>query len=74
VFKKSVTYIDLNGVEKTEDFFFGIDLAEVEFEDKPKDIRALNCPNCGAPITDEKCQYCGTKFNYVRKELRYDGK
>jgi len=22
----------------------------------------LNCPNCGAPITSEQCQYCGTLF------------
>lgn len=22
-----------------------------------------NCPNCGAPITGEKCEYCGTVFN-----------
>lgn len=22
----------------------------------------LNCPNCGAPITSEKCEYCGTLF------------
>lgn len=22
----------------------------------------LNCPNCGAPIVSEKCQYCGTLF------------
>ena len=22
----------------------------------------LNCPNCGAPISSEKCQYCGTLF------------
>ena len=21
-----------------------------------------NCPNCGQPITGEKCQYCGTVF------------
>ena len=21
-----------------------------------------NCPNCGAPITSEKCPYCGTVF------------
>ena len=25
---------------------------------KPK----LNCPNCGAPITGSKCEYCGTDF------------
>lgn len=22
----------------------------------------LNCPNCGAPVTSEKCAYCGTLF------------
>lgn len=22
----------------------------------------LNCPNCGAPITADKCEYCGTLF------------
>ena len=22
----------------------------------------LNCPNCGQPITSEKCEYCGTLF------------
>jgi hypothetical protein len=22
----------------------------------------LNCPNCGAPITAEKCPYCGSVF------------
>lgn len=21
-----------------------------------------NCPNCGAPITKSKCEYCGTTF------------
>lgn len=24
--------------------------------------RELNCPNCGAPIKSEKCEYCGTVF------------
>lgn len=22
----------------------------------------LNCPNCGAPVTQDKCPYCGTVF------------
>lgn len=22
----------------------------------------INCPNCGAPIESEKCQYCGSIF------------
>lgn len=21
-----------------------------------------NCPNCGAAITSDKCEYCGTEF------------
>ena len=25
---------------------------------KPK----LNCPNCGAPVTGSKCEYCRTDF------------
>lgn len=27
-----------------------------------KDVmnEVLNCPNCGAPVTGEKCEYCGT--------------
>lgn len=24
--------------------------------------KSTNCPNCGAPITDTKCEYCGTDF------------
>ena len=24
--------------------------------------KTTNCPNCGAPITSSKCDYCGTDF------------
>ena len=24
--------------------------------------KTTNCPNCGAPITSSKCEYCGTDF------------
>lgn len=24
--------------------------------------KTLNCPNCGAVITESKCEYCGTVF------------
>lgn len=27
-----------------------------------KEERLYNCPNCGAPITGDKCEYCGTVF------------
>ena len=26
-----------------------------------------NCPNCGAAITDMKCDYCGTNFEAIMK-------
>ena len=26
-----------------------------------------NCPNCGAPITGDVCEYCGTVFNDTPK-------
>ena len=32
-----------------------------------------NCPNCGAPISGCKCDYCGTMF-YDFTELPVDGK
>ena len=27
-----------------------------------KQRERLNCPNCGAPIVSDTCEYCGTKF------------
>lgn len=24
----------------------------------------INCPNCGAPLINSKCSYCGTKVRY----------
>jgi len=28
-----------------------------------------NCPNCGAIITGNKCEYCGTKFQDTQAEF-----
>lgn len=28
----------------------------------PKTQVMTNCPNCGAPITGLRCEYCGTQF------------
>lgn len=30
--------------------------------DKQIKNKPINCPNCGAPITDYMCEYCGTVF------------
>ena len=39
-------------------------LAEVENERKHKGVKQkqYNCPNCGAPVTGDRCEYCGTVF------------
>ena len=45
-------------------------------------IEMFNCPNCGAPITADRCIYCGTTFidwtavdlekaNYIK--IKYNG-
>lgn len=31
-------------------------------------MKGLNCPNCGAPITGDKCEYCGTVFRFQEKK------
>lgn len=33
-----------------------------ENKEAPKKEKLLNCPNCGAPIHDKVCKYCGTEF------------
>lgn len=29
-----------------------------------------NCRNCGAPVINGKCQYCGTEYEYKEKPYR----
>ena len=33
-------------------------------------MRPINCPNCGAPLHSNKCEYCGSEFveEQTRKE------
>jgi hypothetical protein len=31
-----------------------------------------NCPNCGAPIVGNKCEYCGTIFNDIRGKYQFN--
>ena len=33
--------------------------------------KVLNCPNCGAPITGCKCEYCGTVFKEEEPAQRF---
>ena len=37
----------------------------IQYIDKRIDLAEngiTNCPNCGAPITDKNCPYCGTNL------------
>ena len=36
-----------------------------------KEYKFTNCPNCGAVITSEKCEYCGTHFNITNNNYGY---
>lgn len=31
-----------------------------------KAVLITNCPNCGAPLEDGECKYCGTDFKVDR--------
>lgn len=33
-------------------------------------FESLNCPNCGAPIVGDKCEYCGTVFKFVNEKKK----
>lgn len=43
------------------------------FQRQIKTIRCpsqfLNCPNCGAPVNNNRCEYCGTDFSsFIQEE------
>lgn len=29
---------------------------------KPSQLRVITCKNCGAPVHDNICEYCGTEY------------
>lgn len=38
---------------------------------KSTDKHMYNCPNCSAPITGDRCEYCGTVFKQVEPTIMY---
>lgn len=53
-----VKYVDLNGLKYYHNRL-------IEYIDKRIDLAQkgfINCPNCGAVISDKVCPYCGTNF------------
>ena len=52
-----VKYIDINALEH-----YTKCMKKYKYEDRFKNETMLSCPNCGAPITGSKCEYCRTDF------------
>ncbi len=64
--KKTLNYIDVNGNNAIDEFYFiSEDAAPNLIRD---DTSATNCPNCGAPIDiyTDKCPYCDTPYKFIR--------
>ena len=48
----------------------GVSVIEIgRKSDNTKEINALTCKNCGAPLNGNKCEYCGTQYVDNSKEL-----
>jgi ribosomal protein S27AE len=39
-----------------------IKVYSVDYEAPSIEALPTNCPNCGAPLRDGKCEYCGTEL------------
>ena len=71
--KKTLNYIDANGNNATDQFYFiSEDAAPILIHDNTS---ATNCPNCGAPIDiyKDKCPYCDTPYEFIRGRRRNIG-
>lgn len=54
-------YIDIEGLKYLTNLM-------KEYVDIKVDLtlnKRASCPNCGAPITSFKCEYCGTDFSVI---------
>ena len=56
-------YLDLKGLE----YFMKRIKEYVDVKTELTYNKRTNCPNCGAPITEMKCEYCGTDFEAIVK-------
>lgn len=64
--KKKLNYIDTNGNNATDRFYYISE--DPTPEQIQENITISNCPNCGAPvdIRAEKCPYCDTPYEFIR--------
>lgn len=57
-------YLDLSGLQLYNEL-------QKEYWENVAQNKKHNCPNCGAPISGLKCEYCGTNFkiNVLSREI-----
>ena len=63
--KKTITYTDYDGAERTDDFYFNLTKTDLDKRTSLIETHELTkCKNCGAPIKRYpcKCEYCGTVY------------
>ena len=54
-------YLDLNGLK-----YFAEQMKKyIDVKTELTYNKVTNCPNCGAPISGMKCEYCGTNFEAI---------
>ena len=59
--KMTKYYLDQEGLK----YFWKKVKTYIDIKTELAEKKQVNCPNCGAPITDTKCPYCGTSFDLV---------
>ena len=66
--KKTITYTDYDGAERTDDFYFNLAKTDLDKWTSLIETHELtNCKNCGAPLPSYpcKCEYCGTVYGTI---------
>ena len=56
-------YVDLKNLE----YFAELMKKYIDVKTELTYNKRTNCPNCGAPITGMKCEYCSTNFEAIMK-------
>ena len=52
---------DVYGIPWQETDVYGIPWQEIRIENQKEKMIFVSCPNCGAPMHNGKCEYCGTE-------------
>lgn len=48
------------------------EMAKIEAEFPTEMSKGRTCERCGAPLTSNVCEYCGTKYDFKRVQVSFD--